>query len=159
MAIAALSGTAAAADPPASLLAVASAAVLLAAALAAGFVTPVFVALLLLAGIYVVPEGDHSLPAPIYACALLLTAELAFWSLDERGRVRVEPGTGIPRLRGILVVTAVGVPAAWLVLLAAEADIVRSAAWTAAGAAAILACVAILAVLARSQRLGVSGSR
>ena len=65
----------------------------------------------------------------------------------------------MPRLRGILVVAAVGVPAAWLVQLASEADIVRSPAWTAAGAAAILACVAILTALARSHRLGVSGSR
>jgi hypothetical protein len=159
VAIAALAGTAAAADPPASLLAAASPAVLLAAALAAGRVTPAFVAVLLLGAIYLIPEGDRALPAPIYAGTLLLTAELALWSLDERERANVEPGTVMPRLRGILVVAAVGVPAAWLVQLASEADIVRSPAWTAAGAAAILACVAILTALARSHRLGVSGSR
>ncbi len=159
VAIAALAGTAAAADPPASLLAVASPTVILAAALAAGHVTPAFVAVLLLGAIYLIPEGDRALPAPIYAGTLLLTAELALWSLDERERAHVEPGTGMPRLRGILVVAAVGVPAAWLVQLASEADIVRSPAWTAAGAAAILACVAILTALARSHRLGVSGSR
>ena len=159
VAIAALAGAGAAADPPASLLAVASATVLLAAALAAGHVTPAFVAVLLLGAIYVIPESDRALPAPIYAGTLLLTAELAFWSLDERELSRVEPGTGTPRLRGILVVAAVGVPAAWLVELASEADIVRSPAWTAAGAAAILACVAILSVLALFHRIGSGGSR
>ena len=58
VAIAALAGTAAAADPPASLLAVASPTVILAAALAAGHVTPAFVAVLLLGAIYLIPEGD-----------------------------------------------------------------------------------------------------
>jgi hypothetical protein len=159
VAIAALAGTAAASDPPATLLAVATPTVLLAAALAAGRVTPAFVAVLLLGAVYLIPGGGRALPAPIYAGTLLLTAELAFWSLDERERARVEPGTGMPRLRGILLVAAVGMPAAWLVELASEADIVRSAAWTVGGAAAILACVAILSALARSQRSGVSGSR
>jgi hypothetical protein len=149
--MAALAGTAAAVDPPASLLVVASATVLLAAALAAGHVSPAVVALLLLGALYVVPEGDRALPAPLYAGALLLIAELAFWSLDEREPARVEPGTGVPRLRGILAVAAISVPAAWLVLLASDADIVRSPAWTAAGAAAILACLAILTALARSH--------
>jgi hypothetical protein len=149
VAIAALAGTAAAADPPASLLAVASATVLLAAALAAGLETPAVVALLLLGALYVVPEGDRALPAPVYAGALLLIAELAFWSLDEREPVRVESGTAVPRLRGILAFAAISVVAAWLVLLASDADIVRSPAWTAAGAAAILACLAILTALAR----------
>ena len=151
--MAALAGTIAAAGE-ASLLAVAAATVALAAALAAGLNMPVFLALVLLGAAYVVPEGDRALPAPIYAGALLLAAELAFWSLDERGRGRVAPGTGMPRLQGILVVAAISVPAAWLVLLASDADIVRSPAWTAAGVAAILACVAILTVLARAHASG-----
>jgi hypothetical protein len=150
--VAALAGTIASAG--ASLFAVAIATVVLAAALAAGLVTPVFVALVLLGAVYVVPEGDRALPAPIYAGALLVAAELAFWSLDERVSGRVEPGTGVPRLQGILVVAAIGVPAAWLVLLASDADIVRSPAWTAAGVAAILACVAVLTLLARLHARG-----
>jgi len=116
-----------------------------------GIVTPVFVALLLLGAIYVIPEGDRAIPAPIYAGALLLTAELAFWSLDERKFGRVEPGTGTPRLRGVLVVVAVGVAAGAVVLFASEADTARSPEGTAAGVAAILACIAVLTLLARSD--------
>jgi hypothetical protein len=125
---------------------------LLAAALVTGFVTPVFVALLLLGAIYVIQEGDRAIPAPIYAGALLLTAELAFWSLDERKSGRVEPGAGTPRLRGVLVVVAVGVAAGAVVLFASEADTARSTEGTAAGLAAILACVAVLTALTRSDR-------
>jgi hypothetical protein len=141
------------AGTPGSAFAVASATLLLAAALVTGLVTPAFVALLLLGAIYVIPEGDRAIPAPIYAGALLLTAELAFWSLDERKSGRVEPGTGTPRLRGVLVVVAIGVAAAALVLFASEADTKRSTEATAAGVAAILACIAILTALARRASL------
>jgi hypothetical protein len=112
----------------------------------------VSLALVLLAAIYVVPDGDRSIPAPIYGGALLLIAELAFWSLDERTAGRVEPGTATPRLLGILAVVATGAAAGALVLLASESDVARSSARTAAGVAAILACIAVLAALARSHQ-------
>jgi hypothetical protein len=135
-----------------SVLAVAAGAtLLLSLALVSGRVTPISVALLLLGAIYVIPEGDRATPAPIYGGALLLTAELAFWSLDERAPGRVEPGTGTTRLVGVLVVMATGVAASALVLLASEADVARSPAGTAAGVGAILACVAVLTALARFQ--------
>jgi hypothetical protein len=135
-----------------SVLAVAAGAtLLLSLALVSGRVTPISVALLLLGAIYVIPEGDRATPAPIYGGALLLTAELAFWSLDERAPGRVEPGTGTTRLVGVLVVMATGVAASALVLLASEADTARSPAGTAAGAGAILACIAVLTALARSH--------
>ena len=107
--------------------------------------------MLLLGTIYVVPEGDRTTPAPIYAGALLLIAELAFWSLDECAPGRVEPGTATPRLIAILAVVATGVAAGALVLLASESDVARSPARTAAGVGAILACIAVLAALARSR--------
>ena len=109
------------------------------------------VALVLLGAIYVVPEGDRAIPAPIYGGALLLIAELAYWSLDELAPGRVEPGTATPRLIGILAVVATGVAAGALVLLASESDVARSPARTAAGVGAILACVAVLGTLARSR--------
>lgn len=139
--LAALAG-AAGAGAPAAL----AAALLVAAALVGGLVTPVFAALVLLVAIY--PEGDRALPAPIYAGVLLLAAELAFWSLDEREPARAEPGTGAPRLRGILGVAAIGIAASALVLLASETDTSRSPAATAAGVAAILGCLGILVALA-----------
>jgi hypothetical protein len=128
-----------------------AATLLLSLALLAGRAVPVSVALLLLGAMYVVPEGDRAIPAPIYGGALLLIAELAFWSLDERGPGRVEPGTATPRLLGILAVVATGVAAGALVLLASLSDVARSPARTAAGVGAILACVAVLAALARSR--------
>jgi hypothetical protein len=107
--------------------------------------------LLLLGTIYVVPDGDRAIPEPIYGGALLLIAELAFWSLDERAPGRVEPGTAMPRLIGILTVAAIGVVAGALVLLASESDVARSPATTATGVGAILACIAVLAALARHR--------
>jgi peptidoglycan/LPS O-acetylase OafA/YrhL len=139
------------AGAPGSAFAVASATLLLAVALVTGLVTPVFVALLLLGAIYVIPEGDRAIPAPIYAGTLLLAAELAFWSLDERESGHLEPGTVTPRLRGVLAVVAIGVAAGALVLFASEADTARSTEGTAAGLAAILACLAVLTALARSD--------
>ena len=112
---------------------------------------PAFVALVLLGAIYVVPEGDRAIPAPIYGGALLLIAELAYWSLDERAPGRIEPATATPRLLAILAVVATGIAAGALVLLASESDVARSPARTAAGVGAILACVAVLGTLARSR--------
>ncbi len=129
----------------------AAATLLLSLALLAGRTVPVSIALVLVGTIYVVPDGDRSIPAPIYAGALLLIAELAFWSLDERAPGRVEPGSATPRLLGILAVVTTGGAAGALVLLASESDVARSSARTAAGVAAILACIAVLAALARSH--------
>ena len=128
----------------------AAAPVLLAIALFAGRSWPVCLVLVLLGAIYVLPEGDRAIPAPIYAGALLLIAELAYWSLAERAAGRIEPGTATPRLLGILAVVATGVAGAALVSLASESDVARSPARTAAGVGAILACVAVLGALSRS---------
>jgi hypothetical protein len=132
-----------------SLAVAAATTLLLAAALVTGRTSLIASGLLLLGAIYVIPEGDRSIPAPLYGGALLLVAELAFWSLDERGPRRVEPRTAAPRLLGILAVVAVGIAAGALVLLASETDVARSTGRTAAGLCAILACIAVLAALAR----------
>jgi hypothetical protein len=134
-----------------SLALAAAAPLLLSLALLTGRSAPVTVTLLLLGAIYVVPEGDRTAPAPIYAGVLLLIAELAFWSLDERLPARVEPGTATPRLLAILAVVATGVAAGALVLAAAESDVARSPARTAVGVAAVLACIALLVALARAR--------
>ena len=143
LALAALAG--AGAGAPAAL----GAALLVAVALVSGLVTPVVAALVLLGAVF--PEGGGAFPAPIYAGVLLLGAVLAFWSLDERELAHAQPGTDAPRLRGILAVTAIGVAAGALVLLASETDTTRSAVATAAGVAAILGCLGVLVALA-SQR-------
>lgn len=123
--------------------------VLLSVALTATRSAPIALALLLLGAIYAIPDGDRAIAAPIYGSALLLTAELTYWALDERIQQRVLGDVSSPRLLAILAVAAAGIPASGLVLIAAEADVARSPAITAAGAAAIVACVALLTAVAR----------
>jgi hypothetical protein len=96
-----------------------------------------------------VPSGDRGVAPPIYGSGLLLTAELAYWSLDERVRERMRAGVVGPRLLAILAVATAALPASALVLIAAEAEVARSPGITAAGAAAIVACVGLLTVLVR----------
>jgi hypothetical protein len=127
----------------------AAATFLLALALATARSAPIPFALLLLGAIYTIPAGERAIAAPIYGSALLLTAELAYWSLDERVRQRVQAGVFTPRLLAILAISAAAIPPSALALLAAEAEVARSPAITAAGAAAVVACVALLAALAR----------
>ena len=127
----------------------AGAILLLSLAIAAARSAPIPFAVLLLGAIYTIPEGDRAIAAPIYASALLLVAELAYWSLDERVRQWVQVGAFTPRLVAILAVGAAAAPASALVLVAAEADVARSPALTAAGAAAAVACVGLLTALAR----------
>ena len=109
------------------------------------------IALVLVGALHVIPDGDRSIGTVIYGSGLLLTAELAYWSIDEHGRRPVEPGVFAPRLLAILAVMAAGIAASVLVHVAADVDISRSAASTAAGATAIVACVALLAAMAQGR--------
>ena len=109
------------------------------------------IALLLLGALHVIQDDDRSIGTVIYASGLLLTAELAYWSLDEHGHRPVQPGVFAPRLLAILAVVAASIPAGMLVHIAADVDIPRSHASTAAGATAIVACVALLAAMARRR--------
>jgi hypothetical protein len=137
----------------AAVLAGATAAIfLLSLALTAGRSAPIPFALLLLGAVYAIPRGNRAIPAPIYGSVLLLTAELAYWSLEERVRKRVQAGVLAPRMLAILAVAAASIPASALVLVVAQADVGRSPALTAAGAAAVVACVALVAALARLRR-------
>lgn len=140
------------ADSHTPALAVAAAAI---ACLALGLSTrrseAIPIALLLLGALHVISDGDRSIGTVIYGSSLLLTAELAYWSMDEHGRRPVEPGVFTPRLVAILAVVAAGIPASVLVHLVADIDISRSHASTAAGATAIVACVALLAAMARRR--------
>jgi len=127
---------------------------MLAGALLIGRPGPIPFALLLLATIHVVPSGDAVLATPLYGSALLLAAELAYWSLDERPRQRVEGGVARRRLLAVLAIAAAATPAGALVLAADRVDLPRSPALTAAGAAALVACVALLTAMARRAPSG-----
>ena len=109
------------------------------------------IAVVLLGALNVIPDNGRSISTVIYGSGLLLTAELAYWSIDEHGRRPVEPGVFAPRLLAILALVAAGIPAGVLVLVAADIDISRSTTSTAAGATAIVACVALLAAIARGS--------
>jgi len=109
------------------------------------------IALLLLGALHVISDGDRSIGTVIYGSCLLLSAELAYWSIDEHGHRPVQSGVFAPRLLAILAVVAAAIPASVLVHVAADIDIPRSQASTAAGATAIVACVALLAAMARRR--------
>ena len=138
-----------AADRGAPLPAAALAVALLAAGLLIGRWEPVPLALLVLGALYVAPDGDRALPAPVYASTLLVIGELAFWSVDARLRLRAEPGADAPRLVALLVVAVVAIPVGALALLAGDAGAERSDLLTAVGAAAIVGCAGLLVALSR----------
>jgi hypothetical protein len=106
---------------------------------------------MLLGTVYAIPEGERDVWAPLYGGGLLLCAELAYWSLESRVAQRVRGDVVTPQLAAIALVAAASVPAGALVLLAAEAGLDRSPATTAAAALAVVACVALLVVLARPR--------
>jgi hypothetical protein len=140
------------AAPAGPVLAGAGGAVLLVAlALVTGRSAPIPVALVMLGAVYAIPEGERDLWAPLYAGGLLVSAELAYWSLHLRAAHRVCGDAVTPRLAAILLVAAASVPAGGLVLLAASAGLDRSAATTTAAALALVACVGLLVVLARPR--------
>jgi hypothetical protein len=121
----------------------------MALALAGGRPGAVPFALLLLGAVYALPADRHGIAVPVYGSALLVAGELGYWSLDERLRERAHPGVEVPRLLGVLAVGAAAIPVSALVLVAGDADIPRSPAGTAAGAAAVVACAALFVALAR----------
>jgi hypothetical protein len=90
--------------------------------------------------------------APVYAAGLLVTAELAYWSLEERGRLRGEPGAG---LRHAAFVAGLGL-AALVVggVLLALVDAVRASSGLAldlVGAAAAAGALAAVVLAARPR--------
>jgi hypothetical protein len=93
--------------------------------------------------------------AALVAAGLLVTAELAYWSLEERERVKTEPGEGVRRFAfvalfglGALVVSALLLG---LVDAVGTAGLAVDLVGTAAAAAALLAVV--LAARRRSTEL------
>jgi hypothetical protein len=91
---------------------------------------------------------------PLVAAGLLLTAELAYWSLEEREPVEGDPGDGLRRLVfvGGLAVASFVLSALLLVL----ADVVQGGglALDLAGTAAAAAVVLTVVLLARREARG-----
>lgn len=102
--------------------------VLLAVALARGWPRAVPAPILLLGGMYatqlVVDDAALDPSAAVVAAGLLMTAELSYWSLEERGLVTAESGEGTRRLA---YVAGLGVGAVVVSLaLLALADAIRA---------------------------------
>jgi hypothetical protein len=139
----------------AAALVVVVAVVVLVVVLAAGWARLVPAPLLLVGALYAVElvADDAPLDAagPAFAGGLLVAAELAYWSLDERERVRGERGA---TLRHVVFVAALGiiasiVAAALLALVAAVR--VHGIGVDIAGAAAAALALLLVAFVARGS--------
>jgi hypothetical protein len=130
--------------------------VALVAAVVLGWSTLIPVALALVGGLYAAELAIDDAPldaaTPGVAVLLLLAAELAYWSLDERVPLPGDPGDG---LRRVAVVTLLAVAAAAVAaLLLALVDVVQaeSLATDLIGAVAAVAVLTIVLALARQRR-------
>jgi hypothetical protein len=113
----------------------------------------VTVAIALLGGAYggslFLGTGSIDAWAPIEATALVLAAELAYWSLELRPWVQAEPGV-LVRRAALVGATGAGTLAVGATLLAAaSAPVGGGVAWEAVGVAAAAAALAVVVRLAR----------
>ena len=94
-------------------------------------------------GVYVafLVDRGHRIDAtaPLVAVLLLLSGELAAWSLDERWPMRAHPALAARRGLAVTALALVGLTAAAFVLALSAVPADHGLAWTAAGAAAAVA--------------------
>jgi hypothetical protein len=129
----------------------AAALVLLALGLAWPFPSLLPWPLVVLAGAYAWKLGDGGLDqwAPVYAGGLLAIAELAYWSVELRGRARDTERLTERRLALIAALALLSVAAGGLVLAATSVRIGGGVAADLVGAAAAVVALAVVAALAR----------
>jgi hypothetical protein len=100
----------------------------LVAAIVLGWSSLIPVSLVFLGSVYAahlaIDDAPLDAKAPLLAAGLYLTAELAYWSLDERAAARADPGEAMRRA-GVVVALGLAALAAAAVVLAA-ADIARA---------------------------------
>ena len=125
----------------------------LVAAVVLGWSTLLPAALLLLGGAYAthLAADDVALDArgPVVAAGLLLAAELGYWSLEERDRVRGEPGEDLRHLGLVVLVALAGLAVGAVVLAAADLARASGLAVDLLGAAAAAGALLVLVLLAR----------
>jgi hypothetical protein len=129
--------------------------VALVAAVVLGWSPLVPVSIVLVGGVYAahlaIDDARLDSAAPAFATGLLVTAELAYWSLEERDHVQGEPGDG---LRHAAFVAGLGMATLLVAsVLLALVDTVRTTglAVDLLGAAAAAAALFAIAVVARGQ--------
>lgn len=138
-------------------LRVAIAAVLtLLAALVLGVPWLVPTALILLGGLYGGQLAFDDVPldaaVAVVAAGLLVTAELAYWSLEERERAKTEGGEGLLRLAVVALYGMGALVVAVTLLALVDAVRARSLAVDLVGAMAAAAALAAVVLLARRQQ-------
>ena len=148
-------------ETAARVAAIAFLALVAAIVLAWSSLVPVSVALV--GGIYAAELAIDDAPldaaTPALAVALLLTAELAYWSLDERQRIPGDPGEGLRRASFVALVGVASALVAALLLALVDAVRTRSLAVDVIGSVAAVAVLATVLLIARLQgRRGDSAS-
>ena len=94
--------------------------------------------------------------APAFAAGLLVGAELAYWSLDERMRLEGEPGDDLRRLAYVAELGVGTLLVSSVLLVLADALRTRGLGIDVLGAAA--AALALLAVIVFARGRGTAGS-
>ena len=129
--------------------------VALVAALVLGRPSLVPVAVALAGGVYAlelaIDDAPLDVATPVVAVGLLLAAELAYWSLDERERAVAEPGEGLRRAAyaALLGVAALLVAGGLLALV--DEVRARGLALDLVGAVAVVAVFATVLLTARRE--------
>ena len=111
------------------------------------------VALVLVGGLYAAQLAidDSALDAasPVFAAGLLITAELAYWSLEERDHVRGEPGAGLRHAAFVAVLGVVTLLIASVLLVLVDSLRTTALALDLLGAAAAAAVLFAIVLVAR----------
>jgi len=90
-------------------------------------------------------------PLALYAGGLLLLAELGFWSLERRTRVRAERGVDVRRWLALIAVVSASVAVALVVLLVGAEPRVQGTAVEAVGVAAAVGVAGLALLLLRNH--------
>jgi hypothetical protein len=127
----------------------------LVAALVLGWPSLVTVALVLVGGLYgaqlAVDDAPLDAGVALFAAGVVLTAELAYWSLEEREGVRVEPGEGARRLVFLALLTLATLALAGGLLALVDGVSARGLAVDVVGAAAAAAVLLAVVLAARDR--------
>jgi len=130
--------------------------VALLAALVLGWSPLIPVAIVLVGGDYAaqltIDDAGLDSAAPAFAAGLLVAAELAYWSLEERGDVRGEPGAG---LRHAAFVAGLGVATLFVAsVLLALVDAVHTGGLAVDLLGAVAAAAALFAIVIAAREKG-----
>lgn len=128
----------------------------LAAALVLGWSSFVPVSLVFVGAAYATRLGVDDVPldvkAPLFGAGLFLTAELAYWSLEERERVWSGPGDGLRRLGMVALLGLAALISGGALLVAADLLRTRGLAIDLLGAAAAAAALLVVVLIGRRGR-------